>query len=262
VFQAAFREAARKAPIWKDPSGRVHSVAPYAITGQMAWEARGATPLDSGPLALVFAGLVDARDDLIQSTLLWFREGPPRRFYRPDSDWALLPSLHHEMASSEPCYSWNIFASWQLGDRPRFLEGMYSLFAGAYSRQTYTVCETRGGITGCTHWLPSVLLARLAVIDDQVADGELHLLRLMPLAWLQQGKPATFERMPTEFGPVTLRVEPAGGGKELSVAFVPQFRTAPSRVVLHVPPLRGLERIRLNGRALAWDGRARQLDVR
>jgi hypothetical protein len=68
--------------------------------------------------------------------------------------------------------------------------------------------------------------------------------------------------MPTEFGPVTLRVEPAGGGKELSVAFVPQFRTAPSRVVLHVPPLRGLERIRLNGRALAWDGRARQLDVR
>jgi hypothetical protein len=164
------------------------------------------------------------------------------------------------MASSEPCYSWNIFASWQLGDRPRFLEGMYSLFAGAYSRQTYSVCETRGGITGCTHWLPSVLLARLAVIDDQVADGELHLLRLMPLAW-QQGKPATFERMPTEFGPVTLRVEPAGGGKELSVVFVPQFKTAPSRVVLHVPPLRGLEGIRLNGRALAWDGRARQLDA-
>ena len=129
---------------------------------------------------------MDAGDDLMRSALLWFREGPPTRFYRPESDWAQLPSLRHEMATSEPCYSWNLFHSWQLGDRLRFLEGMYSLFAGAYSRQTYTVCETRGGITGCTHWLPSVLLARLAVIDDQIAEGELHLLRLMPLAWLKE----------------------------------------------------------------------------
>ena len=55
---------------------------------------------------------------------------------------------------------------------------MYSLFAGASSRQTYTVCETRGGITGVTPCLPGVWLARLAVIDDQIRDDELHLLRL------------------------------------------------------------------------------------
>ena len=41
-----------------------------------------------------------------------------------------------------------VFHSWQLGDRARFLEGMYSLFAGAMSRQTRISCETRGGITG------------------------------------------------------------------------------------------------------------------
>ena len=138
---------------------------------------------------------------------------------------------------------------------------MYSLFAGAYSRQTYTVCETRGGITGCTHWLPSVLLARLAVIDDQIAEGELHLLRLMPLAWLKAGTPARFENMPTEFGPVTLRVERTGNGSALSVSFTPQFKTRPARVVLHVPPAQGLERVLWNGRSLPWDGRARELIV-
>ena len=87
------------------------------------------------------------------------------------------------------------------------LEGMYSLFAGASSRQTYTVCETRGGITGVTPCLPSVWLARLAVIDDQIRDEELHLLRLVPLVWLRTDHPMRFENIPTEFGPVSLTAQ-------------------------------------------------------
>jgi hypothetical protein len=165
------------------------------------------------------------------------------------------------MATSEPCDRRNIFASWQLGGRARFLEGMYSLFAGAYSRQTYTVCETRGGITGATHWLPSVLFARLAVIDDQIGDGELHLLRLVPRAWLREGTAARFARMPTEFGPVTLEARSTGGGRQLEVTFTPEFRLSPERIVLHVPPLPELRGIRLNGRPLPWRGKETEVTI-
>ncbi|MFN2224159.1 MAG: hypothetical protein ACK2UH_16505, partial [Candidatus Promineifilaceae bacterium] len=92
------------------------------------------------------------------------------------------------MSSCEPTYSWNILHSHQLGARDDFLTGMYSLFAGAVSRQTYTSCEHRGGVSGITVTAAfAVYLARLAVVDDELADNELHLLRLTPLAWVMTG---------------------------------------------------------------------------
>ena len=72
---------------------------------------------------------MEARDPLMQDACAWFREGPQHKLYRPDASCWQVPVLIHEMSSCEPCYSWNIFHSWQLGDRERFLEGMYSLFA-------------------------------------------------------------------------------------------------------------------------------------
>ena len=137
------------------------------------------------------------------------------------------PIVHHEMSSCEPCYSWVFFHSWQQGDRAKFLEGMYSLFAGASSQQTHTVCETRGGITGLTPFLPDVWLARLAVIDDQIREDELHLLRLVPLAWLRTDKEARFENMPTEFGVVSLIAGLSSDGRELRVSFTPTFEFVP-----------------------------------
>jgi hypothetical protein len=152
------------------------------------------------------------------------------------------------MSSYEPCYSWNIFHSWQAGDRRHFLEGMYSLFAGVYSRQTYSVCEMRGGIAACVHWSPSVFLARLAVIDDEIRPAELHLLRLAPLAWLRTEQPSRFEKIPTCYGPVNLVVKLTDGGKTLDVRFTGTFHTRPDRVVLHAPPVPALEMIRVNGK--------------
>jgi hypothetical protein len=173
-----------------------------------------------------------------------------------------VPCLHHELSSCEPCYSWNFFHSWQLGDRLKFLEGMYSLFAGAYSRQTYSGCETRHGITAICPASPTPYLARLAVIDDQIKEGELHLLRLAPLAWLRTDATATFENMPTEFGPVSLTAKLAPDGKELRVTFADRFRITPTRIMLHVPPVEGLKRITLNGWPLKWDGRQSCVPIR
>jgi len=98
----------------------------------------------------------------------------------------------------------------------------------------------------------AIYLARLAMADDQLHPGELHLLRLMPAAWLKPGSSAVFKGLPTEFGPVTLKTRMAPDGKTLAVIFQPAFRKdqAPRRIVLHMPPVAGLRTLKLNGKTL------------
>lgn len=261
-FRAAYAEVARQTPTWTDLAGRVRHRPPRNLSGDPSWGLDHAFYLDCGPLFLVFAGLLDAEEDVMHSARLWFREGPPRRTYRDDGRCWQPPSLEHEISSCEPCYSWVYFHSWQTADRPRFLEGLYSLYTGAASRQTHTVCETRGGITGVTPCLPGTWLVRLAAVDDQIRPDELHLLRLCPLAWLTTDNEASFDRLPTEFGPVTLKAKLADGGRALQVHFAPRFRVAPRRIVLHVPPLKGLSSVALNGKPLDWDRKALSLEVK
>ena len=261
AFTKALREKAATMPTWKDARGRTHHLVPASLSGETKEETRHAFYLDAGPLFLVFAGLLDAGDELMQSALLWFREGPPTKVYRYDSNCWQVPSLVHEMSSCEPCYSWNLFHSHQAGDRARFIEGIYSLIAGAMSRQTFTMCETRGGITGLTPCLPALYAVRLAVLDDLAAPHELHLLRLAPLAWLRKDRKLVFRNVPTTFGPVSLsgKLDQTGSGLELTYAA--KFRKTPRQVVLHVPPVKGLEKITLNGKALNWDGKARTIAI-
>ncbi|HEY3416875.1 MAG TPA: hypothetical protein VGM23_08330, partial [Armatimonadota bacterium] len=245
VFQAAFRARAAEMPTWMDGDGVTHHLTPTAFPGDSGEELRLNIYLDTGPLFLVYAGLFPADDPLMRSTLQWFREGPQTRFYRRDASMSQVPCLDHEMSSHEPVYSWNVFHSWQLGDREKYLEGLYSLLAGGLSRQTFIACETRGGITGLTPALLPVWLMRLAVIDDQFADDTLHLLRLAPVAWFSPERETVFADMPTEYGPVTLRWRL--DGDTLRVSFLPQFRVPPTRVVLHHPPVAGLRYVCVNG---------------
>jgi hypothetical protein len=260
AFTGALRGRSATMPTWTDPAGRTHHLVPVALTGETKRETRHAFYLDTGPLFLVFAGLVDATDDMMQSTLLWFREGPPAKVYRRDSNCWQVPSLVHEMSSCEPCYSWNIFHAHQTADRLRFIEAMYSEFAGGMSRQTFTVCETRGGITGLTPCLPAYYGARMAVLDDQIAPRELHLLRLVPLAWLRSERKLAFTNMPTIFGRANLSAQLDQSRRVLELTWRTRFRTTPGRVVLHVPPVNGLDRITLNGKDLKWDGKSRTIN--
>ncbi len=262
-YRQAFHEALAKKtetmPDWTDNAGKKHRLVPTSLQGETKSELRHAFYLDTGPLFLVFAGLLRADDEMMRSMMQWFREGPQTRLYRFDSNCWQVPRLIHEVSSCEPNMSWGYFHSHQLGDRARFLEAMYSLFACHVSRQTYTNCETRGGVTGLTPTLTEYYLARLAVVDDQVEPDGLHLLRLMPLAWLAPDKPSRFENMPTEFGPLSLGVSRAG--ESLEVTYEARYRIKPSRVVLHVPPLGELNRVRLNGRDLAWDRSTRTAQI-
>ncbi|MHB9130241.1 MAG: hypothetical protein ACYDBB_04005 [Armatimonadota bacterium] len=253
AFQAAFRAKAATMPIWQDTDGQVHQFTPTAIIGDTPFETCSGFYLDTGPLFPVFAGLLPADDPLMRSTVQWFREGPQTKFHRFDANCWQVPCLQYEMSSCEPAYSWNLFHSWQLGDRQHFLTGVYSLFAGSCSRKTSTFCETRGGITGITPALIVMWLARLAVADDQLEADTLHLLRLLPLAWLTPDHPAVFADLPTEYGPVTLRVQPGADGV-LRVEYAARYRTPPSHVWLHIPPLPNLAAVEVNGTRVAIQG--------
>lgn len=244
-FVEALRHKCESMPMWHDRRGKARRFVPTALAGDKRSESRHGFYLDAGPLFLVFAGLLPASDPLMRDTLAWFREGPQTEFFRKDTNCWQVPVLHREMSSCEPCYSWNMFHSWQLGDREAFLTGMYSLFAGALSRQTWISCETRGGMTGNVFAAPlAIYLMRLSMIDDQIEPGELHLLRLASPVWLASGESCEFVHMPTEYGPVTLKTRVSRGG-QLKVEFTGEFRRLPGKKVLHIPP--GVKGVTVNG---------------
>jgi hypothetical protein len=246
----AMRAKAARQPKWTDAAGHERRITPMTLTTDDSDGLGYDHPfyLDTGPTFGVFGGLLRADDPLMRDAVDFLREGPQTRDGLKDPGWDETPRLVHEISSAEPCYSWNVFHSHQLGDRQRFLEGMYSLFCGALSRQTHVSCETRGGITDNVFASTlAVTLARLSVIDDEVEPGQLHLLRLAPLAWVTEKEQTRFENVPTEFGPVTLKWQLADGGKTLRVSYEPNFRRKPDAVTLHVPPSPGLEKVIVNG---------------
>ncbi|MBN2289460.1 MAG: hypothetical protein JXQ83_09025, partial [Candidatus Glassbacteria bacterium] len=249
AFTGALREAASAMPRWTDREGVLHPLVPLSLSA--GGDIFHAFYLDTGPLFLVWAGLLEADDPLMRSSLAFFREGPNTRVFDPGGNCWQRPVLVREISSCEPCYSWNVYHSWQLGDRRRFLEGMYSLLAGALSRQSYISCETRHGIYGNVFAVPLLAdLVRLSVVDDQLVEGELHLLRLVPLAWLKSDFETRFENMPTGYGPVSVSFRISGDRKALEASCRAGFRHQPGKVLLHVPPLPGLEKVVVNGRAV------------
>ncbi len=254
AFRVALRDKLGKSPQWRDSQGVARRLVPTTLAGADEAETQHAFYLDAGPLFLVFAGLLDASDPTMRDTCAYFRLGPNWNRYRHDADCSQPAVLEHEMSSCEPCYSWNVFHSWQSGDRQRYLEGMYSVFAGGVSRQTRVSCETRGGITGNVFAAPlAIYLARLAVIDDQLKCDELHLLRMMPLAWLVPDRRAIFRHIPTEHGPVTVETQLSSDSRTLDVVYQPALRSPVSKVWLHVPPVPGLRLAKVNGK-IVWSG--------
>jgi hypothetical protein len=256
TFERAYRDLMANAPRWTHPDGRSLPVPGSDFTPRPPHPYQEAFLLDTGAMFLVFAGVFPADDELMRSAVDFFRVGPNQALWSTQSNAVSRAVLQHEISSCEPCYSWNITHSWELGDRDRFLEGMYSLAVGACSPQTFISSEHRHGMYGlmvtAAH---AIWCMRQAVVDDMIVPGELHLLRLMPTAWLERGFETVFENMPTVYGPVTLRLSLPGDGHTLRIEQSADWWEQPGRVVLHLPLLPGVERITLNGKTEQIVGR-------
>ncbi len=76
-------------------------------------------------MVLVWAGSMDASDQRMVKFCDYFRLGPNVKLWNQGSRKNPLdaPILEREISSWEPIYSWNIFHSWQRGDRARSWRG-------------------------------------------------------------------------------------------------------------------------------------------
>jgi len=258
TFVREYRKISEGAGRWTDSRGRERYMPPMNMSYSSMTYGTHVFYLDCGPLILVWAELLEPDDPLMVDTMDFFREGPNWKLSTATHSNSVIhnavdgPLLVHEMSTCEPCYSWNVFHTWKLGDRQKFLEGMYSIMVGAQSQNTYIGCEHRHAIQGIvsTFALP-FYLARLSVIDDQISYGDLHLMRLCPHAWISSEEETVFEKMPTEFGPVNLKFRRSTDGKTLDVSFSANWREKPRKIILHVPQMPGLEKIVVNGKAFS-----------
>ncbi|RIK87892.1 MAG: hypothetical protein DCC67_01325 [Planctomycetota bacterium] len=246
VFVKAFRERTATMPTWTNDAGVERRLVPTGLSGE---EILGHPFfLDAGPMVLVYAGLFTADDPLMKDSVAYYREGPDVKLYDPRGNMHQRPILTHEISTCEPCYSFNILCSWQLGDRQHFLEGVYALLSGALSQQTFSGCEHRHGIWSLP--APGALMfyaMKLSVIDDVLHPDELHLLRLVPKAWVVSDYRTRLENIATQFGPVDLAFQLRDDGKTLDVSFHGDWRHAPQRIVLHVPPELAVSKVVVNG---------------
>lgn len=250
IFQENYRELTRNGPTWVDNKGATRFKPPTSMSPHMPQhQFSDAFYLDTGPMVLVWAGLMHASDPIMKDAVDFFRDGPNKKLWPVFYSALHRPWLDREISTCEPCYSWNVFHSWQLNDREKFLEGMYSLYAGALSQNTYISCEHRHGIQGNLFATPlAVYLSRLAVIDDQIEADTLHIMRLCPVAWVSSSQETVFENMPTEYGAVDLRFALSADGGTLAIELNGKWRDRPKQVIVHVPPISGLTNVTVNGK--------------
>ncbi|HPS55828.1 MAG TPA: hypothetical protein PLP05_09525, partial [Sedimentisphaerales bacterium] len=138
VFVTAVRERTGQLKKWKNILGEEYpTVARWLnATDETPMHIDNLYYLDCGPLFLVWAGIFDANDPLMISAAKYFREDGYRSLPAYSSAWKL--KLIHEISDCEACYSWIGYHSRQLNDRYRYMESMYSTFAGAISDQTFS----------------------------------------------------------------------------------------------------------------------------
>ena len=207
TFQKAFRDQIQQTIRWTDPSGAQIPFVPWELSQSNA-DNLHQFYLDTGPMFLGVAGLVDPGDETMTWAMKWLTEGPDSNRAYPDwSDYSERPSLPFEMSSVEPCYSWNVYLRFLRNEREKFLEGFYSLAAGAVSRKFLGGVETRDGIQALPV-MNAVInnhLRNMLIFEDEGGRG-IHLLRNTPSAWLVAGKQIRVERAETYFGRMSYKI--------------------------------------------------------
>ena len=252
TFQKAIQEQIKRTIRWQDRDGNMLPSIPMRL-GQMDASGESDTYLDTGPMFLGVGGLLNPNDEVMTWALKWLTEGPNANTEFPDwSDFSQPSCLRYEMSSGEPCYSWNIYLRYLRNERLQFLEGFYSMVAGAVSRKFLGGVETRDGIQGLpiTNAVIDNHLRNMLVFENESGRG-IDLLRNSPSAWLEPGKEIRVKDAQTHFGPLSLYVK-TGPNNQLVAEVDPPRREAVDWIRLHLyhPQGRPLRRAVINSSSI------------
>jgi hypothetical protein len=249
TFQKALRAQIQRTFTWTDRTGERIPFVPWELSQTNA-DNLHIFYLDGGPMFLGVAGLEDPDADTMTWAMKWLNEGPDAGTASPDwSDFSDRPSLRFEMSSVEPCYSWNVFLRFLRNEREKFLEGFYSLAAGAVSRRFLGGSEHRDGIQNlpvmnavvCTH-LRNMLLRE---------NGRgLELLRNAPSSWFLPGREIRVSGGETYFGAAGYHLKSVSA-RRMEAEIDTPARERPAWIRLHLfhPEGRALRSATSNGAA-------------
>lgn len=153
-----------------------------------------------------------------------------------------------------PLYTWGRqFAQISRREHDRAVYTFYSSLAHGYTRGTFLTGECQSAEPSETEWyrgtyLPpeppaNALLLRslrhmLLHENDREQDGiydELWLLNAIPVQWLAPGKSISLDKMPTRFGPVSLRLRRSADGNTFTGSVTLASGILHKEVLLYVP---------------------------
>lgn len=205
----------------------------------------------SGPLYMVEAGLLDAKDERVSGTCYWIEKC---------GLYSGLPAF--TAGAIDPYYVYNQSLTQLLrGEQSKFAWTLYSLTSYAMSQGTYATIEGQNIVTGfnsdvwCASRQPHMHsnsrfldMVRIALLLE---DGEtLHLLAGAPREWLADGQTIEVKRAPSYFGEVNFTAHSQAAQGKISIDIEPPQWQAP-KVVLHVrPPTRygKIQSVQVNGK--------------
>lgn len=175
--------------------------------------------------------------DVAYDTIVWVSPLPSVKDWRKAYDWPV---------EGEKYLLWTVVKATNTSSAHAFAELIK--YDKRYANNE-TIPHTSGGVN-------YALMLRHMLVDER--GDELHLLAGVPDWWLAGGREIRAERLATDFGEVSLVVRGTGAGVE--VELVKPARTAPKRIVLHLPrsrplakPIEGVDVVVREDQKEKWD---------
>ncbi len=246
-IERAWREASRKETFPLKGGGEMPFV-PNKLSST-SWKDAKAFDLDGGAMWLLEYGIVGTEDELLTSSVEFFSEkGPFRSAWDEKGGPWQKPCLVHGISSCEPFYAPQARIYFERDDLDRYVEMIYSMAAGGFSRKTLTGVETRYGVWGLP-WAGGGFSNYLRWMFLYERGDELLYLWMVPPEWLQDGKEITFEDCLTDFGLASVRVHSHVSEDLISVELILPGRNLPTRALLRLrhPAGEKLHAVRLDG---------------
>jgi hypothetical protein len=195
----------------------------YAEGGYNCWDSFPLRDSLTGPLWLIFTGVLDPGEPMAEALLDFHQE---------------LFTLRN-VAFAQPYYSRHDYAHLRRGEVKPFLKTYYNAFSSLADRETYSFWECYSfGSPHKTHEEAWFLMQTRWML--YLEDGDtLKLLSGIPRAWMQDGSRLELSNAASYFGPLSLHVESKLAQGEITARVDCASNRQPKRVEFRLPHPKG-----------------------